>query len=136
VPDSHLVPVLSGAGEQLWTLTASRRGRAWLLTITSPDNTSWAAGGPDLFKALRELRRLLEPLDIRLGVNGARRDAWASGMQCDMGEGRVVYLLVEGQTGRPAQVSTIGPTALEYVGTLDEQDEQYARWLGSRRTPS
>jgi hypothetical protein len=136
VADSHLVPVLSGAGEQHWTLTTSRRGRDWLLRITSPGNASWAAEGPDLFKALRELRRLLDPLGIRLGVNGARRDAWASGMQCDMGEGRVVYLLVAGQTGRPAQVSTLGPTALEYVGTLDEQDEQHARWLDSRRSIS
>jgi hypothetical protein len=69
-----------------------RRARDWLLTITSPDGKSWAAEGPDLFKALRALRRILDPLGIRLGVNGARRDAWASGMQCDMGEGRAVYL--------------------------------------------
>jgi hypothetical protein len=66
---------------------------------------NWSAEGPDLFKALRELRRALDLLGIRLGVNGARRDAWASGMQCDMGEGRVVYLLAEGRADRPEQVS-------------------------------
>jgi hypothetical protein len=102
------------------------------LTITSPDGTSWAAEGPDLFKALRALRRILDPLGIRLGVNGARRDAWASGMQCDMGEGCVVYLLVEGQAGRPEQVSTLGSTSISQVGTVDDQDQQYARWLRSR----
>jgi hypothetical protein len=82
------------------------------------------------------LRRVLDPLGIRLGVNGARRDAWASGMQCDMDEGRVVYLLIVGQTGRPVPVKTLGPTSLEEAGALDEQDQQYARWLDSRRTIS
>lgn len=95
---------------------------------------SWAAEGPDLFKALRALRRVLDPLGIRLGVNGARRDAWASGMQCDMGEGRVVYLLAEGHAGRPEQVSTLGPTPVSRVGTVDDQDQQHEQWLRSRRT--
>jgi len=125
---------MADASEQQWPLTTSRRGRDWLITITSSDGTSWAAGGPDLFKALRALRRILDPLGIRLGVNGARRDAWASGMQCDMGEGRVVYLLVEGQAGRPEQVSTLGNTSISHVGTVDDQDQQYARWLRSRTT--
>jgi hypothetical protein len=105
MPEDHQVLVRSGADEQRWLLTADLRGRGWLLAITSPDGKIWRAGGPDLFKALRALRRLMDPLGIRLGVNGARRDAWASGMQSDMGEGRVVYLLKEGQTTRPEQVS-------------------------------
>jgi hypothetical protein len=134
VTENHLIRVRADASEQQWSLTTSRRDRDWLITITRPDGTSWAAEGPDLFKALRALRRILDPLGIRLGVNGARRDAWASGMQCDMGEGRVVYLLVEGQTGRPEQVSTLGSTSIGHVGTVDDQDQQYGRWLLSRRT--
>lgn len=133
VAENHLVLVRSSAGEDRWPLTTSRRGRGWLLTITSPGGRSWAAEGPDLFKALRALRRILDPLDIRLGVNGARRDAWASGMQCDMGEGRVVYLLSEGQAGRPKQVSTLGPAWVSDVGTVEDQDQQYEQWLHSRR---
>jgi hypothetical protein len=133
VPENHPVSVLSSAGEQQWSLASNRRGRDWLLTLTSPDGKNWVAEGPDLFKALRALRRILDPLGIRLGVNGARRDAWASGMQCDMGEGRVVYLLVEGQAGRPEQVSTLGATSLSHVGTVDDQDQQHERWLHSRR---
>jgi len=116
MPENHLIRVLADASEQQWPLTTSRRGRDWLITITSPDGTSWAAEGPDLFNALRALRRILDPLGIRLGVNGARRDAWASGMQCDMGEGCVVYLLIEGQIGRPEQVSTLGDTSISHVG--------------------
>ena len=133
MPENHLIRVLADASEQQWPLTTSRRGRDWLITITSPDGTSWAAEGPDLFNALRALRRILDPLGIRLGVNGARRDAWASGMQCDMGEGCVVYLLVEGQVGRAEQVSTLGDTSISHVGTVDDQDQQYERWLRSRR---
>jgi hypothetical protein len=86
-----------------------------------------------LFKALRALRRILDPLGVHLGVNGARRDAWASGMQCDMGEGRVVYLLTEGQASRPEQVSTLGPAPLSEVGTVDDQDQQHEQWLRSPR---
>jgi hypothetical protein len=134
VAENHLILVSSSAGEQSWLLTTGRRGRDWLLTLTRPDGTSWAAEGPDLFKALRALRHILDPLGIRLGVNGARRDAWASGMQCDMGEGRVVYLLVEGQAGRPEQVSTLGPAPVSHVGTVGDQDHQHEQWLRSRRT--
>jgi len=125
VAESHLVLVRSGASEQQWPLTTSRRGRDWLLTLTGLDRKSWLAKGPDLFKALQALRRIVDPLGIRLGVHGARRDAWASGMQCDMGEGRVVYLLVEGQAGRPEQVSTLGPTLVSHVVTVDDQDRQH-----------
>jgi hypothetical protein len=53
---------LVDASEQQWPLTTSRRGRDWLITITSPDGMSWAAERPDLFKALRALRRILDPL--------------------------------------------------------------------------
>jgi hypothetical protein len=135
VADSHRVLVRSAAGEQQWLLSTGRRGRDWQLTLTSPDDESWAAEGPDLFKALRALRRILDPLGICLGVNGARRYAWASGMQCDMGEGRVVYLLVEGQVGRPEQVSTLGPAPLSHVGSVDDQNRQHEQWLRSRRMP-
>jgi hypothetical protein len=130
--ESYAVRVAPESGDQQWTLTTSRRGRDWLITLADHDGNSWAAEGPDLFEALRALRRSVDPLGIRLGVNGARRSAWASGMQRDMGEGRVVYLLTEGETGRSPQVSTLGSASLAEVGSVREQDEQYARWLSSR----
>ena len=130
--ESYRVRVASESGDQQWTLTTSRRGRDWLIALTDNDGNSWASEGPDLFEALRALRRTVDPLGIRLGVNGARRNAWASGMQRDMGEGRFVYLLTEGETGRPPQVSTLGPSSLAEVGSVREQEEQHARWLSSR----
>jgi hypothetical protein len=130
--ESYPVRVASESGDQQWTLTTSRRGRDWLIALTDNDGNSWASEGPDLFEALRALRRTADPLGIRLGVNGARRNAWASGMQRDMGEGRFVYLLTEGETGRPPQVSTLGPASVAEVGSVKEQEEQHARWLSSR----
>ena len=59
--ERHEVPVLSGSSEQSRILTTARRGRDWLLTLLSPGGGSWAAEGPGLFKALRELRRILDP---------------------------------------------------------------------------
>ena len=134
VAENHLVLVRSGASEQRWPLTTSRRGRDWLLMLTSPDRKSWVAEGPDLFKALQALRRIVDPWvsawesTARAVMRGHR------GMQCDMGEGRVVYLLVEGQAGQPEQVSTLGPTPVSHVGTVDDQDQQHEQWPRSRRT--
>lgn len=53
VTEDHLVLVRSGVSEQRWPLATTRRGRDWLLRLTSPDGRSWTAEGPDLFKALR-----------------------------------------------------------------------------------
>jgi hypothetical protein len=103
------------------------------ITITSPDGTSGAAEGPDLVRALRALRRVLDRLGVRLGVNGARRDARGIGDSVRYRQGRVVYHLAG--AGRPEQVSTLGDTPVSHVGTVDDQDQQYERWLHSRRTP-
>ena len=127
--DKSSILVASGSGSEQWVLTTGQRGRDWLIAIASPDGNRWEAEGPDLFEALR---RALDPRGIRLAANGARRDAWSSGMQQDMGEGRVVYLLTEADRGRPPQVKTVGPASLTDVGTVAEQDEQHRRWLRSR----
>jgi hypothetical protein len=50
-------------------------------------------------------------------------------MQCDMGDGRVVYLLVEGQAGRAERVRTLGHAPVSHVGTVEDQDQQHKRWL-------
>jgi len=41
-------------GEAEWTLSPSRNGRDWSLSLASPDRT-WTATGPDCFMALRNL---------------------------------------------------------------------------------
>ena len=88
---AHQVLVATDTIRAHWMLTVARQGRGWLLALHGEGSTTWAASGRDLFEALRNLRRLTDPLGFRLALNGVRRDAWASGMQRDMGEGRYVY---------------------------------------------
>jgi hypothetical protein len=133
VNETLLVSVLAGAEQEQWTLATIRRDWGWLVSIADRDGNNWAAQGPDLFGALQRLRRHLDPLGVRIGVNGARRDAWAAGMRRDLGSGRIVYVL----TGsRPAAVDTLGPAALAAVGTVEEQVAQFSRWLLARRSPA
>jgi hypothetical protein len=81
----------------------------------------WSGLGPDLFAALRALMVELERDDGRIGVAGARADAWPSGMQADMGGGRWVYLHGLPSAGPPG-VPTLEPASLDDVGTSVDQD--------------
>src|SRR5215471_2883515 len=101
-PDLGARPVLvrTPAGDAMWTLAPARSGRDWSLTLTSPSRT-WSGSGPDCFKALRHLRAQLDNARVSIGVNGARPNSWSSGMQCDMGEGRVTCLCELGSKGPP-----------------------------------
>ena len=88
--------------------------------------------GPDLFEALRTLRAKLDQEEILLGCNGARPNAWASGMQRDMGEGKTVYLCELERRGRPPEARALDAAPLDEVATVSEQDAFHARWLASR----
>lgn len=86
----------------------------------------------DLFEALARLRRKLEPLGYRLLLNGARRNAWASGMARDMGGGRRAYLLTMGRPSRMEDLVDIFEPAPEAeVGTVEEQETFMRLWVES-----
>jgi hypothetical protein len=125
------INVLVAGQEHTWALDAARQAREWLLTLRGGDRT-WSAEGPDLFEALRTLRAKLDKEEILLGCNGARPNAWASGMQRDMGVGKTVYLCELDRGGRPPEVRTLDAAPLDEAGTVREQDEFHARWLASR----
>src|SRR5690242_11610742 len=58
------------------------------LRVTLPSGEAIRRQGPELFECLFQLRRLsLDPRDIKLAVNGARLNAWASGMLREQGGG-------------------------------------------------
>ncbi|GAA4924714.1 hypothetical protein LX16_0042 [Stackebrandtia albiflava] len=89
--------------------------------------------GPDLFEALVALRRDLETDGWLPAVQGARRDAYPSGMARDMGGGERIHLL---HTGRPAStadlVDTLAPVAdVGLLATVAQQHEAYVAWLES-----
>jgi hypothetical protein len=121
-------------GDFEWTLSPSRDDHGfWTLELSAPDRV-WTGTGHNCFAALRDLRLTLDSAGYPIGVNGARAKAAVSGMQADMGEGRVMYLLVMGESGRPEQVPTLDPAPLDQVASVDEQDRTNDAWYSSRRT--
>lgn len=126
------VDVTVGGASGRWRFRAAVDGGAWRLELLSEDRV-WEAEGPDAFEALRNLRRQLDPLGVRLGCNGARVNAWSSGMQRDMGLGRATYLCRLGSFGKPEMARTLDPAPPSEVGTVAEQDEFHEAWLADRR---
>ena len=86
------------------------------------------------FDALVDLRRELEPLQIKVLCFGARKDVWASGMQRDMGAGLAAYLLSAEGEGRKPEQSIFDYAPPETIGTVDEQREFAENWLNAKRT--
>jgi hypothetical protein len=104
------------------------------MELRSSELGVYQARETDLFECLRTIRRALEPSDVRLCCNGARVDAWASGMARDMGGGEKAYIL---HMSRRAQlsdlVSIFDPAPVETVGTVDEQEAYAHRWMDQVR---
>lgn len=118
-----------------WSLELTRiqPQRIYRLSCRDGDGREWAAESSDVFACLMDLRRQVESMGIRLCCNGSRRDAWSSGMQRDMGEGLVVYLLSEVPKGvRAPQVPTLDPIEPSLAVAVGEQEAWYQEWLGPR----
>jgi hypothetical protein len=103
--------------------------RRYRITAHLEEFGTFTGAAADCFSALRQLRLGLEEASLRLCCAGARTNAWCSGMQGDMGQGLVCYILpLPRQTGRPDQVSVFAPAPAGLVGTSAEQAEHFQRW--------
>jgi hypothetical protein len=133
----YLVHVVDNSGrDETWPLhVVEEKYPRLTLTLTAPWR-AWTATGTDVFGTLMELREHLDSVHVRLCCNGARRNAWASGMQRDMGRGRVVYLVDDNEAGRPRAVRTLEAAPCDEVVTVHEQKDFYAVWLAERSTRS
>lgn len=131
VHEERDVEVAASGVSRRWRLLASVERGASRLQLVG-DDQAWEAVGPDVFEALRSLRRELDARGLRVGVNGARPNAWSSGMQRDMGLGRMTYLCELGDFGGMPTVGTLDPAPLAEVGTVADQDEFHAEWLADR----
>ena len=116
--DGRVVPALILMGKQPGYLAVVR---VWVEGVPPAD-----ARESDYFEALRTARRQLDPYGVRLLVNGARRDVWASGMAREMSRGMRIYLI---ERGKPAEhvVDLLAPCDASLVGTVQEQDDYYWR---------
>lgn len=87
--------------------------------------------GADLFAALRDARRQLEPA-IYIACNGARRDVYPSAMQRQATKGRRAYVLTLPRTkGRPQVVDIFERADGADIATVDDQLEWFKRWSSS-----
>jgi hypothetical protein len=137
--DTLQVPVSYSASEsELWTLSLTRSElREITLVLDDGRGRRFEATGGDAFDALMKLRLDLEGYGVQICCNGARRNAWSSGMQRDMGEGLAVYLLQADRSVRPPQVRTLDSAPVGDVVSVAEQREFYETWLpaDARRPP-
>lgn len=86
----------------------------------------------DVFGALIKLRRKLEDHGRLLLCNAARKDAYPSRMLREMGGGRKSYLLHQGkQAAKSDLIDIFEPADYEQVGTVEEQQQGYEKWLRS-----
>jgi hypothetical protein len=117
---------------ETWTSTVDvlAHHQDYRLTIRAPDGRSWWSEGGDVFSCLAQVRRQLEPLGYRLCCNGARRNAFVSGMARDMGQGLTVYLAAPGMAidERPKTAATLGPAPCSDVVSNKEQDAWIDDW--------
>ena len=99
--------------------------------ITLSDNQmSITKTADDFFEALRQIRLELETQNAMILCNGARIDAYPSGVSRQMSLGRIAYL---NQMGQPAQqkVAIFDKTEADWVASVAEQDKYYHAWLVS-----
>jgi len=107
---------------------------SYRMTATIGESPAIEAQASDLFETLCLIRRQLEDQGVRLCCAGARRDVWPSGMQRDMGQGLVAYVLTLPRvTERPATVRIFEPAARDVVATVDEQREFAQSWMAQGR---
>ena len=94
------------------------------------NQTSLTKTADDFFDALRQIRLELETQNVMILCNGARIDAYPSGVSRQMSLGRIAYL---NQMGQPAQqkVAIFDKTEANWVASVAEQDKYYHAWLAS-----
>jgi hypothetical protein len=86
----------------------------------------------DLFDALSLIRLEAEKYGYFILCNGARKDAYPSGMSRNMGRGRKLYLFRNGIPARREDlVDIFEPAEFEQVGTVAEQHVAYETWWKS-----
>ena len=127
---------------EVTVIDGEKEAAAWQLLLTKPDphrvalalgddsGRTWEAVGGDVFDALMRLRLQAEPDGIRICCNGARLNAWSSGMQRDIGEGYGVYLLQPEKGIRPPEVRTLDPAPPSEIVSVAEQRAFFESWSG------
>jgi len=122
------VTVVDAAGTTTeWDVVYSSLGERHRVLLRSPRGEA-SAESTNAFDCLRQLREQLEPLGLRVCVNGSRRDAFQTGMSADFSAGFKVVLMTDSWEIPPI-VDTFGPASADLVVTLAEQDTAFEEWV-------
>jgi hypothetical protein len=104
------------------------------LDVDSPTFGQRTFENGDLFWALIDFRKLVEPKGWRVLCNGSRRDAWPSGMLAQMLAGASVYLLSRPDAERCYErLNTFDPADPRDVASVEEQIAWRDQFFASRR---
>lgn len=125
------VSVSENGTVQQWTLEVDDRPDSTSLSVKSPDGRSWASSADNVWEALLEVRRQLEGVGVRLGVNGARPDVQPSRMSLQMGGGRMAYQVKLGHQATGDLVDVLAPCPVDAVVTVEEQQAFRIAWMQS-----
>ncbi len=109
-------------GQLLLRFETEVQAHLWGAQLTTP-----MASGADAFVALARLRVQLDARGARLLCNAARVDTWRKGS-----DGRTVLRTRLGKTSAmPDWLDALGAADASDVGTVLDQRQFHARWLGS-----
>jgi len=104
----------------------------WKISLSGVEQTPIESEGSDLFKALFQLRRQLEQMQMQMLCNGSRENMVCSGMSRSMGGGRKAYLVELGQPARRDSLVDIFAFAQdEFIVSTTEQEQFYSKWVES-----
>ncbi|WNV87489.1 hypothetical protein [Umezawaea sp. Da 62-37] len=105
-----------------------RADRTYLINLDGPVGPVIGCGN-DLFQALQVIRLELETSGWLIAVQGARKDAYASGMVRDMiGASRIYILRTGQQVEREHLVDIFAEAPPDSLGTVEQQKSCYRDW--------
>jgi hypothetical protein len=128
--DTRPLTVVRGDGvEETWTLIVVEDDDDCLLRLEDLTGSVWDATEITVWHALGALRAQLDPVGVRLCCQGARIDAYVSGMSVSMSDGWLAYILRSWRQPRSRDlVNVLDPAPLRKIATVSEQAQYFERW--------
>ncbi|WP_328472654.1 hypothetical protein OHA21_10470 [Actinoplanes sp. NBC_00393] len=130
------VPVYRGNHKVMCALRWKRHADfcTFDIELDGPDEPVHRSGR-DLFDALQQVRLELERQGLVIAVQGARTDAYPTGMIRNMVAASRVYIMEIGRdVERKHLVNTFAEAELHTIGTVEQQDAHYREWLEHRNS--
>ena len=128
----HTVHLIGGEDDETAVVTATSPGRDWCsITITYRGKTL-QADATDYFKALQEIRGLMEADGLIPFCYGASLNVYPSGMSRDMAQGMVAYRTTFGRSTTREDLVRIFDEGADVIPSyVTQQREFHEKWIRS-----